>query len=355
MSVITADIIRAERLSKSNKTKHPQRAVHSTARLSIHSKMTLFKDQVAFLFPGQGSQSIGMGKQLAETYPLAKEIFDHADQILGIPLSRIAWEDPPDQLNDTVNTQPALFVHSIASLLVLQEHIPDLQPAFVAGHSMGELTALVSSGSLDFEAGLNLVRTRGELMKQAGERSPGGMAAIIGIEIDLVDEICNAASHGKEIVQIANDNCPGQVVISGSSNALEQAMTSAKKAGARRVVRLAVSIAAHSPLMSHAQDSFNRAVDAVPLKDPLIPIIGNVNAKPLNQVEDIRKDLQAQLNSRVRWTESVRYMLSEVITNFIEIGNNSILTGLLKRIDRQAHGYPFGNPEDFEKISSISK
>jgi len=315
--------------------------------------MTPFKDQVAFLFPGQGSQSIGMGKQLAETYPIAKEIFDQADQLLGVPLTRIAWDDPPDQLNDTVNTQPALFVHSIASLRVLQEYFPNLQPAFVAGHSMGELTALVSAGSLDFEAGLSLVRKRGELMKQAGEKSPGGMAAIIGVDIDLVDEICNTASLGTEIVQIANDNCPGQVVISGSSNALEQAMTSAKKAGARKVIRLAVSIAAHSPLMNHAQDGFNRAVDEVPLIDPLIPIIGNVNAQPLNQVGDIREDLQAQLYSRVRWTESVRYMLSGGISNFIEIGNNSVLTSLLKRIDRQAHGYPFGNPENFEKISSI--
>ena len=312
------------------------------------------QDRFAFLFPGQGSQSVGMGKQLAETYPLAKEIFEHADQLLGIPLSRLAWEGPLDQLNDTVNTQPALFVHSIATLRVLQEQIPNLKPAFVAGHSMGELTALVSSGSLDIDSTLNLVRTRGELMKQAGKISPGGMAAIIGLDIDLIDKICHTASNGTEVVQIANDNCPGQVVISGSSDALEQAMVSAKKAGARRVVRLAVSIAAHSPLMSHAQESFNRAVDEVPLRDPLIPIIGNVTAQPLNQVEDIRRDLQAQLNSRVRWTESVKFMLSDGILNFIEIGNNSVLTGLLKRIDRQAHSFSLGNPEDFDKLSSIT-
>ena len=312
------------------------------------------QDRFAFLFPGQGSQSVGMGKQLAETYPLAKEIFEHADQLLGIPLSRLAWEGPLDQLNDTVNTQPALFVHSIATLRVLQEQIPNLKPAFVAGHSMGELTALVSSGSLDIDSTLNLVRTRGELMKQAGKISPGGMAAIIGLDIDLIDKICHTASNGTEVVQIANDNCPGQVVISGSSDALEQAMVSAKKAGARRVVRLAVSIAAHSPLMSHAQERFNRAVDEVPLRDPLIPIIGNVTAQPLNQVEDIRRDLQAQLNSRVRWTESVKFMLSDGILNFIEIGNNSVLTGLLKRIDRQAHSFSLGNPEDFDKLSSIT-
>ena len=315
--------------------------------------MPSIKDNIAFLFPGQGSQSIGMGQQLAAAYPLANQTFMDADRLLGISLSRISWSGPDEQLNDTINTQPALFVHSIAALRVIQEKNPDLHPAFVAGHSMGELSALVSAGSLNFEEGLRLVRKRGELMKQAGEKSPGGMAAILGLDIDTLEKICSAASNSTEIVQIANDNCPGQVVISGASAALERAMQAAKDAGARRAVRLAVSIAAHSPLMVHAQDSFNQAVDSVQFTDPTIPIIGNVSALPLLEVEDIRKDLQAQLNSRVRWTESIQLMLSKGVSTFIEIGNNSVLVGLLKRIDRNARGYSIGNPEDLETLSTI--
>ena len=310
------------------------------------------KNQIAFIFPGQGSQSVGMGKHLAESFPVAKETFEQADQLLGFELSKLAWEGPLDQLNDTINTQPALFAHSIASLRVLQDQYPAVKPSYVAGHSMGELSALVASGSADFEDCLHLVRTRGELMKQAGEKSPGGMAAIIGLDIDLIDEICHNASHGNEVVQVANDNCPGQVVISGSNDALEMAMKSAKESGARKVVRLAVSIAAHSPLMSHAQDNFNQAVHEVPIKDPVTPIIGNVTARPLSTGDEIRKDLQAQLNARVRWTESIRYMIADGVTDFIEIGNNSVLTGLLKRIDRQSHGQPLGMPEDVDKINS---
>jgi [acyl-carrier-protein] S-malonyltransferase len=311
------------------------------------------KDHIAFLFPGQGSQSVGMGQQLAAAYPLANQTFMDADRLLGYSLSTISWSDPDEQLNDTINTQPALFVHSIAVLRVIQEEYPDLHPAFVAGHSMGELSALVSAGSLNFEEGLRLVRKRGELMKQAGEKSPGGMAAILGLDIDTLEKICSAASKGTEIVQIANDNCPGQVVISGASAAMERAMQAAKDAGARRAVHLAVSIAAHSPLMAHAQDSFNQAVDSVQFTDPTIPIIGNVSALPLLKVEDIRSDLQAQLNSRVRWTESIQLMLSKGVSTFIEIGNKSVLKDLLKRIDRNARRYSIGNPEDLEILSTI--
>ena len=310
-------------------------------------------DHIAFLFPGQGSQSVGMGQQLAAVYPLANQTFMDADRLLGYSLSTISWSGPDEQLNDTINTQPALFVHSIAALRVIQEKYPDLHPAFVAGHSMGELSALVSVGSLNFEEGLLLVRKRGELMKQAGEKSPGGMAAILGLDIDTLEKICSAVSIDTEIVQIANDNCPGQIVISGASAALERAMQSSKDAGARRAVRLAVSIAAHSPLMVHAQDSFNQAVDSVQFTDPTIPIIGNVSALPLLKVEDIRKDLQAQLNSRVRWTETIQLLLSKGVSTFIEIGNNSVLVGLLKRIDRKARGYSIRNPEDLEILSTI--
>jgi len=308
---------------------------------------------IALLFPGQGSQSVGMGQQLAADFPLARDAFQEANQILGFDLTRIAWQGPPETLDDTINTQPALLVHSIAALRVLQDMFPDLQPAAVAGHSMGELSALVAAGSLDYAEALRLVRKRGELMKEAGEKSPGGMAAILGLEITSLEEICITATRESEIVQIANDNCPGQVVISGAAPALERAMNLARDAGARRVVKLAVSIAAHSSLMAHAQDQFSFVVNASTISDPEIPIIGNVNAEPLRNREQIEADLRAQLNSRVRWTESIQFLQSSGVNTFIEVGNNSVLTGLLKRIDRSVQGFSCSNPEDFEKISTL--
>ena len=308
-------------------------------------------EKIALVFPGQGSQQVGMGRELAETYPRAREIFDESDAILGITLSRLAWEGPEETLNDTINTQPALMVHSIASLLVLKEIRPEIRPAFVAGHSMGELSALVAAGALDFESALRLVRLRGQVMKQAGEQSPGGMAAILGLDIPAIEDICERARSSGEIVQVANDNCPGQVVISGSDAALERAIDLAKQAGARKAVALAVSIAAHSPLMEHAQEAFSAAVEAADLRDPEVPIVGNVTAMPLDSASQVRADLKAQLNSRVRWTESVQWMRSQGVSMFLELGSESVLTGLLKRIDRQARGVPLGTPADFENLS----
>lgn len=304
----------------------------------------------AFIFPGQGSQALGMGKTLAEAFPTAKETFAQADEILGIPLSRMGWEGPEDELNDTVNTQPALLVHSVAALRVFGEMYPYFQPAYVAGHSMGELSALVAAGVLPFPEALQLVRRRGELMKAAGERSPGGMAAILGLDIPTLDKICAEASTEGESVQVANDNCPGQVVISGARPALERALQRARAGGARRAVPLAVSIAAHSSLMEHAQVGFNRAVAAAPIADPRLPIVGNVTAQPLTTAAQIRADLQAQINSRVRWTESIQFILSRGVTTFFEIGCGAVLSSLLKRIDKEAVGWPLGTPEDFQGL-----
>jgi len=304
----------------------------------------------AFLFPGQGSQTLGMGLELANTYDIAKETYDEADQVLGFQLSKLSWNGPIETLNDTINTQPALLVHSVAALRVLQFQKPDFRPAYVAGHSMGELSALVAAKALPFEQALILVKRRGELMKSAGESSPGGMAAILGLEIAIVDEICSQISSGSEIIQVANDNCPGQVVISGTITALERAMDSAKEAGAKRVVQLAVSIAAHSPLMSHAQEDFNKAVAAAPIRQATIEIIGNVNALPLCRPNEIRDDLQAQLNARVRWTESIQYMLNQGISTFVEVGNGNVLTSLVKRINRKTIRITLGTPEDVDKF-----
>jgi len=309
--------------------------------------------KTTFVFPGQGSQKLGMGKDLAAAYPEAKDIFDEADRLLGFSLSKICWEGPEAELNDTVNTQPALLVHSIAALRVFEKLQPTFQPAHVAGHSLGEISAAVAASALDFPAALKLVRRRGELMKLAGQQNPGGMAAILGLDIETLDKICFKASIvGKEVVQVANDNCPGQVVISGHSGAVNRAIELAKEAGAKRALPLAVSIAAHSPLMAGAQDQFRIAVDEALIEDPHIPIVGNVGADLLKTAEMIRGDLYGQLTSRVHWTESIRNLRRLGITTFIELGTGSVLTGLLKRIDAEAEGIALGEPSDFEKFLS---
>jgi len=298
-----------------------------------------------------------MGRELSKTYSVAKDIFTSADELLGFPISRLCWDGPEADLNDTINTQPALLIHSVASLMVFREVFPGFSPTFLAGHSMGEISAIFAAGSLSFPEALKLVRRRGELMRQSGEIAPGGMAAILGLDIPTLDKICAEATifagEKDEIVQVANDNCPGQVVISGSRAALNQAIILAQSAGARRAILLAVSIAAHSPLMSYTQDEFNLAVNSAPLLDPSIPVISNVAAQPMLHSDEIRTDLQAQLTHRVRWTESIEYMIRRGVTTFLEFGSGSVLTGLLKRINTQAQGIPIGSPQDFEKLIAV--
>ncbi len=306
--------------------------------------------RIAFLFPGQGSQTVGMGKALAETYPIAKELFLEADELLGFPLSQMAWEGPEDCLNDTINTQPALFIHSIAVLYVLRTLDTELLPVFVAGHSMGELSALVAAGALTFSEGLKLVRTRGELMKRAGDQTPGGMAAVMGLDIPRIEELCHQASSDSEIVQVANDNCPGQVVISGANAALDRLQPLLEQAGARRVIRLAVSIAAHSPYMSAVQNDFNRAITSAQIRNAFVPIISNISARPMLSAVEIMNDLQNQLTHRVRWTESIQYLISQGVTELYEIGSGAVLCGLVKRIDRLVAASPLGSPPDFEHL-----
>jgi len=311
--------------------------------------MVLDHNRTAFVFPGQGSQSVGMGAALVKSFPVARQVFEEADAVLGFPLSRITWEGSESELNDTINTQPALLVHSMAVLFVLREWRPEFRPAFVAGHSMGEFSALVAAGSLSYPDALRLVRHRGELMKEAGEKSPGGMAAVLGLDLQTVEKICEESSQKEDVVQVANDNCPGQVVISGASTALKRAISLAQEAGARRIRKLAVSIAAHSPLMQGIQTRFLEAIENSNLLDPRIPIIGNVSALPLNTAREIQADLQAQLTSPVRWTESVQEMVSRGIRTFIELGNGTVLSSLIKRINPEVEGISIGNPDEFNK------
>jgi [acyl-carrier-protein] S-malonyltransferase len=304
----------------------------------------------AFVFPGQGSQVVGMGRELSAHYPIAKQTFEEADSILGFSLSRLMMEGAVDELNDTVNTQPALFVHSLAAYRVFSQIYPDLKPASMAGHSLGELSALAASGALSFDDGLRLVRKRGELMKHAGGLASGGMAAILGMDIPTLDKVCTEASADTEIVQVANDNCPGQVVISGAKSAVERAMVAAKSAGAKRALPLAVSIAAHSPLMDSIQKEWNEAVASTKFSAPQLTVLGNANAAPLTDEKSARADIIAQMQSRVRWTESVKYMAAQGINTFIEVGTGTVLGGLVKRIVDGMIILPLGNPQDFAAL-----
>jgi [acyl-carrier-protein] S-malonyltransferase len=305
----------------------------------------------ALIFPGQGSQFVGMGRELAETAPIARRIFEEADEILGYPLSRLCWEGPEDELNETEHTQPALLTHAIAALQAVVEQFPELKPFCTAGHSLGQFSALVAAGSMTFKDALYAVCERGLAMKSAGELQPGGMAAILGLDLQAVEEVCERASNQAEGgIWIANDNCPGQVVISGHEEVLEIAEGMLKDAGARKVVRLAVSIAAHSPLMEAAQARLNKALESVAIQNPQVQVIGNVSASPLSTQDAVIADLQSQLTSRVRWTESVQCMLAAGIETFIEIGSGTVLTGLLKRIDRNATGIAIDTPDSWAKL-----
>ncbi len=312
--------------------------------------MNLNSQTTAFIFPGQGSQAVGMGKELAEAYPIAKETFEEADSLLGFSLSQLMWNGPAEELNETVNTQPALYIHSMAVWRTFRLRYQDFKPAALAGHSLGELSALTASEALSFPDGLRLVRRRGELMKRAGELNPGGMAAILGVDIPTLDKVCAEASTAQEIVQVANDNCPGQVVISGQKSALERAMAGAKAAGAKRALPLQVSIAAHSPLMASIQGEWNSSVEACAIGQPQIPAVGNVHAKSMLTAEELRADIKAQMQSRVRWTESVQAMLANGIQAYVEAGSGEVLLGMIKRIEPSTVRVPLGNPKDFDAL-----
>ena len=280
----------------------------------------------AYVFPGQGSQYVGMGKDLFEAHPASRALMEKADAILGVPLSGFCFSGPEEELRQTRNTQPAIFLHSIALLSAMPG-----RPAMVAGHSLGEYSALVAAGALDFEDALRLVRLRGELMQRAGEDHPGTMAAVVGLSPRVIEEVCREAAPAG-IVQPANFNSPGQIVISGSVAGVRKGMEIAKARGARMVKELVVSGAFHSPLMESAQGGLKEALDRTAIRDARIPVYANVTAEPVLRADEIRTLLVRQLTSPVRWEESVRNMARDGMTACTEIGPGKVLQGLIKRI-----------------------
>jgi [acyl-carrier-protein] S-malonyltransferase len=282
-----------------------------------------------------------MGHGLYAGSAPARNLFDAADKQLGFTLSTICFTGPAETLTDTVFQQPALFVTSLAAWETMCAQAWE-RPHFMAGHSLGEFTALTAAGSLTFADGLRLVQRRAELMQAAGAAQPGAMAAILALETAAAAAICAQATAETGLpVQLANDNCPGQVVISGHAQALARALELAQAAGARKLVRLPISIAAHSALMASAAAEFAQAVDNTPIQTPQIPIIGNVTAQPLTTADAIRAELKAQLTAPVAWDASMRYLLAQDVTRFVEVGPGSVLLGLVKRIARGAQRIPF--------------
>jgi len=303
--------------------------------------------KVAYVFPGQGSQWVGMGQDLCQDFEAAKTVFDQADEALGFALSRLCFDGPEDELLQTVNAQPAIVTASFACLEASREAGVELPPAsFVAGHSLGEYTALAAAGVLDFATVVYLARERGRLMHEAGQMTPGGMAAIIGLDEAPLSELC--AETG---AQIANINCPGQIVISGAEDNLNQAVELAKSRGAHRAVPLQVSGAFHTPLMQPAVDGMAQAIAKLSFNDPTTPIIGNTIAQPLATAAAVKEELLYQLCNCIQWQSSVEYMIAQGVSTFIEIGPGKVLAGLIKRIDRNVKILNIGDAESVRNFT----
>ena len=303
--------------------------------------------KIAYVFPGQGSQAVGMGLELLHSSREARQVFEEADQALQFPLSRLCFEGPEQELRETIHTQPAMLTVSVAYLKATSELNGNIKPDFVAGHSIGEYTALVAANVLSFADAVCLVRERGRLMQEAGKSKPGSMAAIIGMDEASVEEICLESG-----AQIANINCPGQIVVSGSSEAIACSMDLAQSRGAIGVVPLEVSGAFHTPLMQPAVDGMAQAISRINFSPPEVPIVANSTAKPVTTIDEVKEELLQQLCQSVKWQASVEYMAGVGVSTFIEVGPGIVLTKLIKRIAKKAQVFNMSDLESIQEIRS---
>jgi [acyl-carrier-protein] S-malonyltransferase len=304
--------------------------------------------KIAFLFPGQGSQAVGMGMDVADLFPAAAKVFDTADRVLGFSISSLIRQGPEEELKLTINTQPAVVATSIAMLEVLREHGIECQAT--AGHSVGEYAALYCAGVLSLENCLELTRARGEYMHESGVKYPGTLAAVIGLDIDKLEEVCRSVSAETGIVVVANLNCPGQTVISGELKAVEKAGEKALEAGASKVVSLQVSAAFHSPLMDEAAEKLAEKLNSVEFHDARFPVYANVTGEPVTSGVQIRELMKKQITSRVSWEKAIRRMMEDGISEFVEIGPGNALAGMLRRIDRKLTVHNLNSVSSLEKV-----
>jgi len=305
---------------------------------------------LGLLFPGQGSQHVGMGKELADASADVRDLFARADDVLGVPLSTYMWEGPEETLTETRNAQPAILLHSVAVHRMVADRLGS--PALAAGHSLGEFSAHVAAGTLSFEDALKAVRLRGELMFDTGTERPGTMAAVLGMDDEAVSEVCESVSEEGSVVVPANFNSGGQVVVSGDTDAIARAMEALGEAGAKRVIELSVSGAFHSPLMKEAEDGLRAGLEATAFHDPAFPVVSNVTAEPVRDGETARELLVKQLTSPVRWSASIAAMTDGGVDRFLELGPGNVLAGLNRRNAKGVPTASLGTPDDIEAWTS---
>ena len=310
---------------------------------------------IVYLFPGQGSQKVGMGQALCQRWPDARRRFEEADRVVGASLSQLCFEGPADELTDTINAQPALLAAGFAMYEAARQ-AGSPGPAWVAGHSLGHISALAAAGALQFGDALRLVRERGRAMKVAALQHPGGMAAILKLDAEKLGLICRQArDETGHYVGVANDNAPDQIVISGEMDALERALQLAKEAGAKRVIPLSVSVAAHTPLMASAAEAMRHALESVEVRQPSVPAISNVIALPIQDPMQIKVDLIKQLTNPVRWTASIETLSRLGATHFVEVGPGNVLAGLVKRILPNANAWSLDDPDGMDRLLALSQ